>query len=49
VGILSKVLVGDFLADLARLAEAEGRQLRRGAMQFLIGAIVLACCSGGWV
>jgi hypothetical protein len=40
VTILSK-LMGNFLNDLARLAEAEGRQLKRGAMEFLLGALVL--------
>ncbi len=46
MGILSKLLVGDFLNDLARLAEAEGRQLRRGAMRFLLSAMVLLAALG---
>ncbi len=46
MGILSKLVVGDFLNDMARLAEAEARQLRRGAMQFLLSATVLLAALG---
>ncbi len=46
MGILSKLLVGDIVNDLVRLAEAEGRKLRAGAAQLLVAAVVLLAALG---
>ena len=45
MGILSKLIFGDLLgglvADATAAVEAEGRQLRRGVMQLLLGVYLL--------
>lgn len=46
MGILSKLVVGDLLNDVARLAEAEGRKLRTGAAKLLVAAVVLLTALG---
>jgi hypothetical protein len=46
VSILGKLLVGNIMEDVARLAEAQWRKLRRGAMQMVVAAVVLLAALG---